>query len=392
MRQIPMKQFTIFYFVFLGAFLLRALPIYSQINNCTDNQNHPNYETITQVVGAETIVREYILYIPENYDANVAAPLVINMHGFGDCAAYYSENVGDYYGFDDIADQENIIVAYPQGAYRPDKEDHYWEPGDPGIDNIYDNDIYFIEELIAHVSSNYTLDTDMIFACGYSNGGMMTYSLGCHRSSVFAGIGLMSGAMLDDDCILENPVPVIKFHGVADFVLPYDGDMYYASVEETIELWLEYNNMSQSIAVSSDLNGGDVSRDEYTGNSCVTLYTIHEEWGNPGGHVWFSDNIDGLSPSQIMWDFFEEACQTISSTEDHFTLSIDIQPNPFINKVHISSDSHRGQDFTIYNLEGLKLKSGTVNVTPYTLDLDDLIPNVYILSVGGDVFKIVKSE
>jgi poly(3-hydroxybutyrate) depolymerase len=49
------------------------------------------------------------------------------------------------------------------------------------------------------------------------------------------------------------------------------------------------------------LNNGDVQRDVYTGgngNTAVQLYKM-----NKGGHVWFSENIDGKNSNQIMWDF-----------------------------------------------------------------------------------------
>jgi poly(3-hydroxybutyrate) depolymerase len=41
--------------------------------------------------------------------------------------------------------------------------------------------------------------------------------------------------------------------------------------------------------------------DSYTGgaeDSAVQLYTIQE-----GDHVWFGDNIDGESPTAILWQF-----------------------------------------------------------------------------------------
>lgn len=207
--------------------LLFTNEVWSQTETCLQNLNHPDNHIISQVVGSDTIFREYILHIPENYDENTPTPFLINLHGFGDCASDYSESIGDFYNFSELANEENIIVAYPQGAYRPEKDDTYWEPGDTEVDNIYENDVYFFEQLIADVSSEYNVNADMIYACGYSNGGMMAYSLACHRSNLFSAIGIMSGAMLDDECALEKAVPIINFHGIADGVLPYDGNEWY---------------------------------------------------------------------------------------------------------------------------------------------------------------------
>ena len=58
--------------------------------------------------------------------------------------------------------------------------------------------------------------------------------------------------------------------------------------------------------MTTQLNGGNVVKDEYIGgndNTSFVLYTINSEHGKAGGHVWFSDDIGGISPNQILWDF-----------------------------------------------------------------------------------------
>ena len=50
-------------------------------------------------------------------------------------------------------------------------------------------------------------------------------------------------------------------------------------------------------------------RDVYTGgneNTSVVLYTVNNEFNEPGGHVWFSEDIDGTSPNQILWEFLAD--------------------------------------------------------------------------------------
>ena len=72
-------------------------------------------------------------------------------------------------------------------------------------------------------------------------------------------------------------------------------------MSQVIDFWLAHNSIEASSLVSTDLDGGNVRRDEYTGgtsNSSVVLYTV-----NGGGHIWFTDDIDGTSPNQILWDF-----------------------------------------------------------------------------------------
>jgi len=67
--------------------------IYCQTGPCP-NINHEGFKTIVQTTSTETITREYIIYVPANYNFNEPAPLVINLHGFGDCASFFAETVG----------------------------------------------------------------------------------------------------------------------------------------------------------------------------------------------------------------------------------------------------------------------------------------------------------
>ena len=242
--------------------------------------------------------REYILHVPSSYDANRATPLLINFHGFGGTAANFVDETG---GLNTVADNNNFLVVYPQGVERS-KGDAEWDPGDNGSTNIDDNDIYFTERLIADIASEYNVDLDKVYASGYSNGGMMAYGLACKLSNKIAAVGIMSGVMLGDNtCNTNQYTAVIHFHGADDDVLPYNGNQDFQSVPTIVNFWLNHNGIPASSLTSTQLNGGNVQRDEYSGgngNTDIHLYKM-----NKGGHVWFSENIDGKNSNQILWDF-----------------------------------------------------------------------------------------
>lgn len=386
------KKSTIIYL-----FVLLSAPIFSQTETCLYNLDHPNLRTMIQVSSPDTIFREYILHIPANYNADIATPLIINLHGFGDCASDYYDDVGKFFEFNDLADSENFIVAYPQGAYRPEKEDTYWEPGDNGSSDLYENDVYFLEQLVLDIKSELNVDLNKVYACGYSNGGMMAYSLACNSGDIFSGIGIMSGTMLEEDCNTDQSIPIIIFHGIADEVLPYDGSIWYQSVSEVVNFWLDKNDIPSNSLISTELNDGKVDRDEYfgdNGNCCLTLYTVHEEWDKEAGHVWLSDQINGATPNKIMWDFFNGSCSPLSSVEDEFesNLNLKVSPNPFTNQINIESEFLMNQKFRIYNIQGNFEMSGRVNSNPYTIDLTSLPPNIYILNINGKIRKVVKMK
>lgn len=269
--------------------------------NC-NNTSASNFQTIT--VDSET--REYILHVPTSYDSNTPTPLVINFHGFGGCATDFATEVGSgAIGLNVVADNNNFIVAYPQGVVRT-KDSPEWDPGDNGVQNIKDNDVYFTEQLVNEISNNYNIDALRVYATGYSNGGMMAYGLACTKSDIIAAVGIMSGIMLEGTCDMNEYTSVIHFHGADDEVLPLAGNQDFQPVSDVVDFWLNHNNISTSSIETADLNNGEVIRDTYTGgngNTSFILYTINRENDKPGGHVWFTGDIDGMSANQLLWNF-----------------------------------------------------------------------------------------
>ncbi len=367
---------------------------FTQTETCMQNLNHPNLHTLDQVTADGTIMREYILYVSANYDPSLSSPLIINMHGFGDCASDYAQTIGEFYAFDELADQENCIVAYPQGAYRPEKEDTYWEPGDTGFEDIYQNDVYFIEQLIGQIREEYTIDENKIYACGYSNGGMMAYSLACNNTGLFKAIGIMSGTMLEEECSATVTTPIIVFHGIADEVLPYEGNLWYQSVGEVIDFWLDQNAISANSKLSSELNDGKVILDEYSNNdenTCLSLYTIYEEHDKPGDHVWFSDLIGDDSPNQVMYNFFDDNCSSVSTNTSETMPSLThVYPNPFDDKLTIVTKNEAIGKYSIYNSLGLIVSNGEQMSNQLVVSLEELPAGIYSMYIETQLFRILK--
>ena len=266
-----------------------------------NNSSADGFQTLTE----DDMSREYILQLPTGYDSSSdeELPLVISFHGNGGCSSDFSSGTYTGDGASNLSTQanaNNFIVAYPQGVARI-KGSTEWDPGNLGVANLTDNDVYFTQELIADISANHSVDSTRIYATGYSNGGMMAYGLGCTLGSQIAAIGIMSGIMLQGTCDENIYTPVIHFHGTADGALPYTGSSEYESVSNVISFWVSHNQIPESSLSSSTLNNSQVTLDSYTGgaeNSSVLLYTIEG-----GGHVWFDEDIDGESPNDILWRF-----------------------------------------------------------------------------------------
>ena len=255
-----------------------------------------------QTVAVDSISREYFLYVPQSYDCE-QAPLVINFHGFGGNVDDFRQSIGD---LESIADTSNFILAYPQGIERS-KGAPEWDPGDNDSQSILDNDLVFVDNLILDISEKLNINQSKVYAAGYSNGGMMAYGLACQRSDTIAAIGVMSGVMLEDNNCNEGGItPVIHFHGTEDFVLPYLGGSDFAAVTEVIDFWVDRNGLDSNPVEIEDLSEGKVSKTSYgnpDSSTEVTLYEIKSEYEKPGGHVWFTQDIEEESPNQILWDF-----------------------------------------------------------------------------------------
>jgi len=267
-----------------------------------NNSEFQGYQTIE----LGTSQREYILYLPTSYNEDNPTPLIINFHGFGGCVSEFISNTGiSDSGLNVEADLNNFIVAYPQGITRQ-KGAPEWDPGNNGSQNINENDIYFVEQLIADIDAAHNIDLNRIYATGYSNGGMMAYGLACQLSNRIAAVGIMSGVMLPDDCNIDESTSIIHFHGISDDVLPVQGNQEYQSIPSIVEFWLDHNQIPSTNLVTTSLNNGDVLLDEYAegnANTVFNLYTVNREFDKSGGHVWFTGNINGKSPNQILWEF-----------------------------------------------------------------------------------------
>ena len=163
---------------------------------------------------ADGLDRSYRVYVPDGLTA--PAPLVLMLHG-----GYGSgEQAERAYGWDDLADAEHVIVAYPDGEGRA------WNSGGGccGVaarEQI--DDVAFLTGVVADIGSRIPVDSKRVFAAGMSNGAMMAYRLAC-ESTVFAAIGAVAGTIPPDmPCEAPAPLSVMAVHGTADTRVLYDG-------------------------------------------------------------------------------------------------------------------------------------------------------------------------
>lgn len=267
---------------------------------CCVPENNSNSSAEIQSIVHNGVSREYLIYIPSSLSGDSVAPLVLNFHGFGG-------NIHDYLPYTSmlsIAEAEGFILVYPQGSLM-DGYSH-WNPSLPSPENKSNaDDLGFVEALIQQLSNDYSIDSEKIYACGYSNGGMMSFGLANHKSDLIAAVASVSGSMLETENTPNHPMPVLMIHGTSDGVIPYVGNNDYTSVESTLTFWRNFNN-TDSIPNSNSITtgGNSIEYESYSnGNNGVSVehYKI-----NQGGHEWFNLNYNGLNTGELIWEFFSK--------------------------------------------------------------------------------------
>jgi len=157
--------------------------------------------------------RVYRLHKPVGVPAS--AGLVVVLHGgFGS-----AEQAERSYGWDQLADSEKFVVAYPDGVNRAWNVNGGGCCGKPAREGV--DDVAFISAAVADVAKNVSINAGHVYATGMSNGGMMSYTLACD-TTLFAAIGPVSGTQVDP-CRSPHPASVMAIHGAEDPLIPYGG-------------------------------------------------------------------------------------------------------------------------------------------------------------------------
>ena len=256
---------------------------------CSQNEN-----VIT--LSHDNIIREYILYIPQSYN-NQAVPLLFNFHGFGDIAEQYI----NYADMRSLAESEQFILVYPQGSCLSGAT--HWNPCLVDGDNkSTTDDLGFVEAMIYDISSNYNIDSQRVYASGYSNGGMMAYGLANYKSNLITAVASVSGAMLDCAGTISRPVPVIHLHGTSDGVIPFNGNTNYNSVRNTLDYWINFNNASVNPEINTYSDQG-MNIEHYLYNNGDDNVSVEHYKYIEGVHEWFNNSFQGQNTSELIWNF-----------------------------------------------------------------------------------------
>ncbi len=260
--------------------------------------------------------RSFEIFIPNSYNGIKEHPIVFVLHGGGG----NSDSAQKMSNFSELAEKEGFICVFPNGSGRLQDKLLTWNSGNC-CSFAYENnidDVGFIDSIIDFLRERLVIKENMIFACGLSNGGMMSFRLACELSEKIAAVGVVAGALnIDSEPIL--PVSVIQLHGTADNHVLYEGgigseqvgkgDRVDRPVSFAKDFWVNQNGCSET-ASTEIIN--EVTIDSYYGGRLGTEYKLYTIDGF--GHAWPGgaknrDRADGtdcsISATEEIWNFFK---------------------------------------------------------------------------------------
>ena len=245
--------------------------------------------------------RQYRLSVPQA-DAGVALPVLMAFHG-GSGRDYPFPQQRE---FEELVEAEGVIAVYPLAELVPPNEGE-WQLN---TSESSTQDIAFVEALIDDLSARYCVDSNRIYATGYSLGSMFTYELACHLNARFAAIASLAGTMpvTPNSCALVENVSLMHIHGQDDPIISYDSEWEWKAwdsvgtmrdIPSLVRFWSEQYGCQNESETQSD------SALHIVHDACDEGVRVEHYRLTGVGHEW-PDAIRGVSTHEVIWNFVSE--------------------------------------------------------------------------------------
>jgi poly(3-hydroxybutyrate) depolymerase len=280
--------------------------------------------TVPDTMVWDGVTRYYQVYIPAVLPAN--PPMLLMLHGTQVDVPPANPSTASW-GWQSVANQYEFIEVQPASTYNANSGQWNWnayfmdaaftssEVGtctSPPATSCPD-DAGFLRQLIVNLTSQYNLNSNMIFVTGFSSGAQMAERLGVEVSDLVAAIAPTSGQMEGQQSVPPPvlvpgsalaPISVQEWHGTADTELPpcnygatvYSKVTFYLdTVDDTFNYWFGQNQCSNRQTTQNLCTGGSATSGlagniatGCTGNNIEVQFI----WEQGVGHTWETGDND----------------------------------------------------------------------------------------------------
>ena len=244
--------------------------------------------------------------MPKGYDKNTPAPVLFAFHGLMQSPLLFPINGSS---FVQKSDEEGFILVMAAGV----QEEAFgvggsWNAGTCcGVTaNQRIDDVGFVRALHAELHAHLNVDDTRVYATGMSNGGYMSFRLGCEAADIFAAIAPVAGGVGIKEvsafgtnqnpdftkCAPSEPVAVLAVHGEADPIVPY------AIMKPSLEQFARANGCQTTTQPATQpASAGQSTCITYAG--CKDGVEVTGCSVKSGGHCWFGDPSCGTGAPGI---------------------------------------------------------------------------------------------
>lgn len=286
----------------------------------------------TQYMSVKSVNRKYLVYRPAGI--TLVRSLVMVLHGGGGAGVTVADpGTHPLSVFRQVADTAKCLLVYPEGSLDIQ--------GNPGWNDCRGDDdagskgddMTFLSELFAKLSTELGLTSSKMFLTGTSNGALMTLSYVMQQPQTIRAIGISSGNLPQNPepgpCSNGSsvPIPVLITYGTSDPAMPTGGGCVanlggacnrgrVVSQQATIDHWLQRNKLTGVTPqiTTFDINpndAGNVEKRVYAGPHPLVHYVMFNAGHSVPSRTVFSatNSASGAQNRDIefaveVWQFF----------------------------------------------------------------------------------------
>jgi len=234
-------------------------------------------------------MRNCVVHVPSGISKPAVVFFVPGYGGSG--ASFESDTKADI-----VADREKFIAVYPTALGQP-----------PSWDMQTTNDFPFLLALIDTVDNRYHIDRNRIYCAGFSQGGFISFGIGCKYPDIFAAVAPVSGhipSFAATQTTLKRPISMFLTFGTQDYGI-VNGDV--SSFMTDIKTWLKFDSNTTAptrIRPYPTTNTKSViTRVTY---KCAQGTQVMYDSIVGGQHEWGMDTVTKVNTSEEVWAFFKQ--------------------------------------------------------------------------------------